>query len=46
MGDAHSRNGLGVVILGGNLGSCSLSSTTESGLRCEGKRNGETGGRW
>lgn len=32
-GDAHSWNGLGVVILRGNLGSCSWSWTTKSSLR-------------
>lgn len=43
VGDAHSRNGLGVVILRGNLGSCSLSWTTKSSLWCGRKRDGEKG---
>lgn len=46
VGDAHSWNGLGVVILRGKLGSCSLSWNTKSSLWGERKRDGEKGSRW
>lgn len=46
VGDAHSWNVLGAVILRGNLGSCSLSWTTKSSLWGGRKRGGEKGSRW